>query len=196
MKTTITILLLSCIGAGVKAQTTDRADFEKAVKEVITAFKKKDNKVIKKYIDKENGVYILQRPGVFDNYYHYTSLDLTTKEYPQSVAAYKGNTGFTLRYPAKMPTYSCDTEKWSKTGAFADTSGKDKLLSTTAKNLVKYEVKEVPQKEIKKLEAFEKGARRIVFADGETDYVVFYLVWRKSKWVLAIIDAVTGDCSA
>jgi len=192
-------ILICCLFTGIVttgfSQATKKSDFEKAVKEITTAVKKKNNKALKKYIDPKAGIYLLYRNGVFDQYMHMKTFDLTNQGFPEAALRYNGSGSTTVRY-TRMPGYSCDTDKWTKTGTFADTSGKQTQLSQTAKNLVKYEVQVVPKKEIKALEAFEKGNWKVIVADNKGNSCIFYLVYKNNRWYLSFFDTVTTDCSA
>lgn len=192
-------LLLCCLFISITAagfsQNTKKTAFEKAVKDIVTAFKQKNNTAFKKYVDAKAGLYLLYRQGVFDQYARMKTIDLKAIGFPEIAVQYTGTTKISLRY-GRMPEYSCDSEKWSKNGAFADTSGKLYQLSETAKNLVKYEVVDIPKKEIKALEAFEKGNWKVIVADKNGQSCVFYLMYKNNRWYISIIDTVTTDCSA
>lgn len=187
--------LFTCMVTTGFSQTTKKSSFEKTVKDITTAIKQKNNKALKKYIDPKAGLYLLYRNGVFDQYMHLKTFDLTNKGFPEAALSYNGSGGKPVRY-ARMPDYSCDNDKWTKNGTFADTSGKLHQLSETAKNLVKYEVQEVSRKEIKALEAFEKGNWKVIVADKNGQSCIFYLMYKNNRWYLSIIDTVTTDCSA
>lgn len=177
------------------AQTSKKISFEKAAKDLVTALKNKNNAAFKKYVDAQTGFYLLYRNGVFDQYMLMKTINLRGEGFPEAAVQYGGTTKIKLLY-GRMPEFDCDTDTWSKNGAFADTSGKLKQLSQTAKNLVKYEVKEIPAKEIKALEAFEKGNWKVIVADKNGQSFVFYLKYKNNRWYISIIDTVTTDCSA
>lgn len=188
-------LLLAGIALTGTAQSSKKASFEKAVKDIVLALKKKNNTALKKYVDAKTGFYLLYRNGVFDQYMQMKTINLRGQGFPEAAVHYEGATGIKLYY-ARMPEFDCETDSWSKNGAFADSSGKLKQLSQTAKNLVKYEVKEISKKEIKALEVFEKGNWKVIVADKNGQSFVFYLKYKNNRWYISIIDTVTTDCSA
>lgn len=191
--------LLYCLFMGIAAkgfsQTPKRASFETAVKNIVTAVKQKNNAAFKKYVEAKTGFYLLYRNGVFDQYTLLKNINLSGTGFPEAAVQYSGKTGISLRY-GHMPAYTCDTDKWSKTGAFADTSGKLHQLSQTARDRVKYEVEEIPEKKIKALEVFEKGNWKVIVADKNGQSFIFYLMYKNNRWYISIIDTVTTDCSA
>ena len=178
------------------AQTSKRASFEKAVQQLLTALKKNDNRAFKQFIDAKTGFYLLYRSGVFDQYLHLRSTNLNDHtKYPETNIAYSGSIPSKLNYTT-MPVYDCDTDKWTKTGSFADTSGKLTPVSAIAANLVKYDLQKVSKKEMQQLKAIERQSWKVVLANKKGDHCVFYLAWRNKRWVLAVFDTVTTDCSA
>lgn len=172
-------------------QPSKEKDFVRTLKNVVTAFAKRDSAALSKYIDRKTGVYILNRIGVVDIYNHFTTLGFSDMTYPNA-PFYNGVKLTSLKY-AKLPTFDC--EKWTKTGTFVDTTRTDHLLSKIAKNLNKELKRKIPAKTINEFYNLENKSRRIVIADNNWNELIIYLSFISNKWVLTIIDKATCDCS-
>src|SRR5690242_11629352 len=91
----------SCFGQ------TKEEKFKSAVKGIVTAFSRQDSAQLSRYIDRDMGVYHLDRVGVFDHYYHYKSIGFSNKRYPQALLRYAKNIQLLpLKYSA-LPTFNC-----------------------------------------------------------------------------------------
>ena len=190
MKYFISYLLLFALNSSV-AQSVNEKEFLITVKTVVAALKSRDSVTLLKYTDEKRGVYIIYRPGVLDTYKRYSRLSFTDTTYPNA-PFYDDAQLTTIRYTA-LPTYNCET--WCKTGTFVDTTRRDHLLSTVAKNLAKQIEGSVSKKTMMDFYKLEMVSRRIVIAsDNETD-LIFYLSFLNNKWVLTIIDKISNDCS-
>jgi hypothetical protein len=172
-------------------QTSKEKDFSLTLKKVVAALSTRDSASLSKYINRGTGVYILNRPGVMNTYKHFRTLGFSDATYP-NLPFYDGVKLTPLKY-TRLPTYDC--EKWTKTGTFVDTTQTDHLLSTIAKNLNKEFKNEVPAKTINEFYQLENKSRRIVIAENNGHELIIYLSFINNKWVLTIIDKVTGDCS-
>lgn len=173
------------------AQTSKERDFSLTLKKVVAALSSRDSLTLSKYINKSTGIYILNRPGVFNTYKHITTPGFSDSSYP-NVPFYDGVRLTPLQY-AKLPDYDC--EKWTKTGTFVDTTKTDHLLSGIAKTLHKEFNGEVSTKKINEFYLLENKSRRIVIAENNGNELIIYLSFINNKWVLTIIDKVTTDCS-
>lgn len=174
------------------AQPVKEKEFSATVKAVVTALKNRDSVTLLKYTDKKWGVYIIYRPGILDAYKQYAYLSFRDSAYP-NVPFYDDVKLTSIRY-ATLPTYTCETEAWNKTGTFVDTTTRSHLLSFVAKNLAKQIEGSVSPKTIKDLHALEMVSRRVVIASTNDD-LIFYLGYLNNKWVLTIIDKISSDCS-
>ncbi len=172
-------------------QPAKEKNFLLTLKEVVTALSSRDSSALSRYIDKNTGVYILNRIGVFDSYKRFTTLGFSDSTYP-NVPFYDSVKLTPLTY-SKLPKYDC--EKWTKTGTFTDTSQTDHLLSKIATNLNKEFKDEVPAKTINEFYQLENKSRRIVIAENNGNELIIYLSFINNKWMLTIIDKVTCDCS-
>jgi hypothetical protein len=169
-------------------------DFEQVAFQVLEAFRNKDTVAIQSLVAADQGVYLLFRAGVFDEYTKMGSLDWENV-YLRAVLSYELTDDFTLRYES-LPAFDCDSLLWSKQGFYCDTTAVDRLLSTTTRNLVTYREDPIKPKTIEALAATEKSARRLVWASKKGHSLVFYLIKHQQKWYLWMIDTVTTDCSA
>lgn len=172
-------------------QSSKEQDFVWTLKKVVTALSKRDSVTLSRYIDKKNGVYILNRIGVFDSYEHLATLGFSDTTYPN--APFYDNVKLTTLKYSKLPTFDC--EKWTKTGTFVDTTRTDHLLSKIAKDKNKELKGKVSTKTINEFYNLENKSRRIVIADNNWNELIIYLSFINNKWVLTIIDKATCDCS-
>ncbi len=172
-------------------QASKNQEFSRALTKIVTALASRDSAGLSNYIDKNTGVYIINRPGVTDSYKHYTTLGFTDTTYP-NVPFYDDVKLTPLRYE-KLPEYDC--EIWTKTGTFVDTTHTDHLLSETAKYLKKEVDEHIPESTIDGFYELENKSRRVVIADNDGKELIIYLSYINEKWVLTIIDKVTADCS-
>ncbi len=173
-------------------QASREKDFSWTLKKVVVALSSRDSSTLSQYIDKSTGIYILNRIGVFNTYKRFPTLGFSDTTYP-NVPFYDSVKLTPLKY-ARLPTFDC--EKWTKTGTFVDTTQTDHLLSKIAKHLNKEFKNEVPAKTINDFYKLENKSRRIVIAENNGNELIIYLSYINNKWMLTIIDKVTGDCSS
>lgn len=169
-------------------------DLEKTIIQVVKAFKEKDTKTLNKLISKEKGLIVLFKRGAFNEYSKTDKIDFDNPA-PEYPPYFDFSTDYKLTFNI-LPTFSCDTMKWSKNGLFCDTTTIDNLLSTTAQNLKKYREDNISESEIKAFEELEESSRRIVLSDNEGGELIFYLTFINGKWHLTILDRLSSDCSA
>lgn len=191
MKLPSIIIAALCSAALSFGQSPKEKQFANTLKQVVTALTTRDSATLARYTDKATGVYILNRPGVFNTFTHYPALGFSDCTYP-NLPFYDGVRLTPLKY-GKLPGYDC--EKWTRTGTFVDTTKIDHLLSDIAKKLNAEFGNEVPKKKIDEFYKLENKSRRVVIAENEGNELIIYLSYLNSKWVLTIIDKVTGDCS-
>jgi hypothetical protein len=182
---------LACI-LPAHAQPAKEAAFKAALADIVQKFVKRDSAGLAKYIDKKTGVYQLHRIGIQDTYDHHSSIGFSDTSYPYIL--YFKNVKLTPLIYGRLPTYDC--EKWSKFGTFTDTTLRDNLLTKTALSRKRNINFEVSQEDLKKITTLESISRRVVIVNNnDWDYFVIYLSYINGKWVLTIIDNLTGDCS-
>ncbi len=187
------ILFLAVSGI-ISAQNVKEQSFTQSVKEVVQLLVNKDSLGIKKYIDKNTGVFLIFRPGVMDNYVNFESISFNDQVYPNFIVP--ANIKITKVKYGKLPTYSCENERWSKIGCYVDTTVVDHLLSNTAKNMAEYLEVKIEKQEIDRLFNLETISRKVVIVNQSGDGIVLYLSYIKNQWYLTIIDEVSDDCSA
>lgn len=172
-------------------QASKNQEFSRALTNIVTALASRDSATLANYIDKNTGVYIINRIGVTDSYKHFTTLGFTDTTFP-NVPFYDDVKLTTLRYE-KLPDYDCET--WTKTGTFVDTTQTDHLLSNTAKYLKKEFDEKISDKTINGFYVLENKSRKVVIAENDGKELMIYLSYINNKWMLTIIDKVTADCS-
>ena len=195
MTSPIFLLLLLIAHVLSFGQETKEQQFKTTVQKVVTAFSKQDSAAISKYINKEIGLYQLDRVGVFDNYNHFKTLSFSDKTYPQVLFSQSKNIQLlSLKY-ATLPRWSCENEAWSKKGLFVDTTRTDHLVSKICKDRNKFVPDHIPDKTIRFFYDLENKSRRIVLFDNNGIELVFYLSFFNGKWFLTIVDNISSDCS-
>lgn len=169
-------------------------NLESAIIGLVTAFKEKNQSAVSSFVSKEQGVIVLFRFGIFDQYQKTSTIDFETPV-PDYFPYYDFSTDLNLSFES-LPTYDCSALEWTKIGMFCDTTKTSHLLSKTAKNLNTYMDGNISEKEIKSFENLEKNSHRIVVCDSTEGKFIFYLTRISKRWYLTIIDRVTSDCSS
>jgi hypothetical protein len=169
--------------------------FKTTVENIVVAFSKQDSATVSKYINKNVGLYQLDRIGVFDHYNHFKTLSFSGTTYPQVLFNQSKNIKLPILKYAELPTWNCDKKAWSKKGLYVDTTKTDHLLSKICKNRNNYIPDTIPNKTIQFFHNLENKSRRIVLYDNSKVELVFYLTYLNDKWFLTIIDNVSSDCS-
>ena len=176
-------------------QITKEEQFKTTVQKIVAAFSKQDSASVSKYINKEIGLYQLDRVGVFDHYNHFTTVSFSDKTYPQILFTQSKNIQpLPLKY-TRLPTWSCDKGAWSKKGLFVDTTRTDHLVSNICKDRNKLVPDTIPTKTIQFFYRLENKSRRLVLYDNNGIELIIYLSFLNGKWFLTIVDNVTSDCS-
>jgi len=197
-KTTLkhsTLVLIIC-GLLFSCQTKENknGNLGSTIVQVVKAFKEKDAPTLNSLIPKDKGLIVLYKPGTMVKYGKTDRIDFE-KRIPEYLPNYHFVSDFKIKFE-NLPTYDCETMKWSKQGLYCDSINIDSLLSGTAVNLNKFVGDNIPESEIKSLMDLEKNSRRIVLSDNEKGELVFYLTLINYKWYLTILDSVSSDCGA
>jgi hypothetical protein len=174
---------------------TKEQKFKLTIDQIVSAFARQDSLKLAQFINKEIGVYQLDRIGVFDHYNHFTSISFSKNKYPQVLFNQSKNIKLLPLKYSTLPTFSCDKESWSKTGLFVDTTKTDHMLSKICKDRNKNVPDSIPNKTIQFFYDLENKSRRVVLIDNSGTELVFYLSYINNKWSLTIIDNVSSDCS-
>ena len=169
-------------------------NLENTIVKVIKAFKEKDELTLNKLVIKEKGLITIYRRGVFDEYQKSEKINFENPV-PEYLPYFDFSTDYNVAFES-LPTFDCDSLKWSKTGLFCDKNKTNRLLSNTAKNLKEYRKDKISEKEIQSFEELEKSSQRIILIDNNEGELIFHLTFINKKWYLTIIDRVTSDCSA
>lgn len=162
--------------------------------QVVKAYNAKDAQKLNELINTETGITFFYRQGAFNGYEKEPAIDFE-KPVPEYFPYTELVTDYKIRFES-LPVYDCDTEMWSKTGLFCDTTQSDHLFSQILKDLVEYRGDRIPKTEIEKYVTLENNSHRIVLTDKNNDQLIFYLTRINNKWQLTIIDRASGDCSA
>lgn len=174
---------------------TKEQKFKSTIEQIVSAFSRQDSLKLAQFINKEIGVYQLDRIGVFDHYNHFKSISFSKNTYPEVLFTESKNIKLIPLKYSTLPTFNCDKGNWSKTGLFADTTKTHHLLSTICKDRNKNVPDLIPEKTIRFFYDLENKSRRIVLNDNGGIELVFYLSYINNKWFLTIIDNVSSDCS-
>lgn len=174
--------------------------FEQVVNQVIAGFQQRDNSKINSLIHRDIGLYVMYRPGVMDTYNRTERLDFNAPipgylpyESPSRNALKRYNK--VTRYNI-TPRFDCDKERWNMTGLFVGRTGENHLLSESAKWLKKYEIPDLPDKDIAAMKRVESVSRRVVLIADDDSSLVFHLSHIRGKWYLTLLDRLSDDCSA
>lgn len=177
-----------------KPAENSNAELEKTIIQVVKAFKENDAATLNKMISPDKGLTVLFRRGVLDEFIKLDKIDFTNP-----VPDYKFYTDFTAVDKVvfePIPTFDCESMKWSKQGLFCDTTVVDQILSTTALNQNEYGGQQIAEADINAMKELEKNSKRVVLSDAQGGELVFYLTNINDQWFLTIVDRVTSDCSA
>ena len=190
----ITIISLLLFLHSVCFGQTKEEKFKSIIEQVVSAFAKQDSVKLAKYVNKEIGVYQLDRVGVFNHYNHFKLVSFSDVIYPQVLFNQSKNLKLhPLKYAA-LPIFSCDKGTWSKKGLFVDTTKTDHFLSKICKQRNKNVPDSIPEKTVRFFYDLENKSRRVVLNDTKGVELVFYLSYINNKWFLTIIDNVSSDC--
>lgn len=168
--------------------------FDKSIIQIVKALGAGDSGLVNQFIHPQFGIVVLLRRGTMDRYEKANKIDFNhpiPEHQPYSLFKIDSN----IKYQ-QLPTFDCGLEKWSKIGLYCDTTFKDNILSTTAKNLKEFMNENIPVEIIEKFVEIDKSSRRIVLVDNNGGEIIFYLTLIENKWYLTIIDRVTSDCSS
>jgi hypothetical protein len=174
---------------------TKEQKFKSTIDQIVSAFAGQDSIKLAQFINKEIGVYQVDRIGVFNHYSHFKSISFSKNTYPQVLFNQSKNIKLLPLKYSMLPTFSCAKGSWSKTGLFADTTKTDHLLSKICRDRNKNVPDSIPEKTIRFFYGLENKSRRIVLNDNSGTELVFYLSYINNKWFLTIIDNVSSDCS-
>jgi hypothetical protein len=184
------VVCLACILPAL-AQPSKEAVFKAALADIVQKFVKRDSAGLAKYIDKKTGVYQLHKIGIQDTYEHHNTIGFSDSTYPYIL--YFVYVKLTPLIYGRLPTHDC--ENWSKQGTFLDTTLKDNLLTKTALSQKRNANFQVSQDDLEKITTLESISRRVVIINNDRDFFIIYLSYINGKWMLTIIDNLTGDCS-
>lgn len=173
------------------AGQSKEAAFRSTLQSVVQKIAARDSAGLSKYIDKNTGVYLLHRIGIQDVYDHYNTIGFSDSSYPYIL--YFKNVKLTPLKYARLPQN--DHEKWSGFGTFVDTVLRDQLLTKTALSMKQDSNKPISQAELNKLTVLESISRKVMVVNNNRNYLILSLTYINNKWMLTIIDALTGDWS-
>ena len=176
------------------AQPNKEEDFKKVLEAVVLGFSKQDSIAIEKYINKDIGVYQLDRIGVFDHYNHFKAVSFADS-YPTVLFRNASRIQLLPLQYGTLPVYDCEKE-WNKKGLYVDTTKTDHLPSKICQDWNANAGHDpIPDATIQFFRDLENNSRRIVLWDNNKRELVFYLSYLNGKWYLTVVDNVTSDCS-
>ena len=197
IKLVLVVLLISGLSFNLnscKPAENTNAELEKTIVQVVKAFQENDAATLNKMISPDKGLTILFRRGVLDEFVKLDKID-----FANPVPDYNFYAAFTAVDKVvfeSLPTFDCESMKWSKSGLFCDTTVADQILSTAALNQNEFGGQQIAETDINAMKELEKNSKRVVLSDAQGGELVFYLTKINDQWFLTIVDRVTSDCSA
>ena len=186
-------IILSLLTSGY-TQSDKEQDFKKVLRAVVLGFSKQDSIAVEKYINKDIGVYQLDRIGIFDHYNHFKAVSFASS-YPTVLLRNASRIQLLPLKYGSLPVYDCEKE-WSKKGLYVDTTSIDHLPSKICKDWnADAGHQPISNATIQFFRDLENKSRRVVLWDNNKRELVFYLSYLNGKWYLTIVDNVTSDCS-
>jgi len=169
------------------APAPDVTDFRTVWPELKNKLTSADAALRDEPIDPAIGLYLFDNPGAFEIVRKLTGFS----DVPGGVPVL---TGCVLRDSRKVPTFSCDTEKWSEEGCL-HVENPALRLAKVAENMIKFvedrALTDEDKKHLGELERIERLITHAVFFNDRTYYFGFI----DGTWRLIALDAVT-PCSA
>jgi hypothetical protein len=162
-----------------------------AIHQAILAFMFKDEQRLN--IIKDFGVAYVNAPGI------YKTFSLSDKvpfgaELNGDIGYNEISDSYYINYEA-FPTFSCEEEKWNKSGVYLDTTYFAGTLAGIAKQNNEIGISDWSAKEIKKFEELGKSSREIFIADTEGNALNFILTLWEGEWYLTAVIEV-DPCGA
>lgn len=191
-------------------QISKEEQFVKTAMDVVHKLSESDSVSLSEFIDKKTGIYILYSAGVRRTYVHNYKINYSVP--------FNGNMAyapfferfdkvkFTKIEYSSLPNKDCEgSSKWSKTGAFVDTTKTDHSLSDIAKQLNKIQHEEnegahlgrydqeetISQKIISDCINLELKSRKIVIVENNGNSLIIFLSYIENVWRLTIIDSIS-----
>jgi hypothetical protein len=110
MKYFLTILSVLVIARFSFGQNSKEESFSKAIKDIVQNLTKRDSIGLSKYIDKNEGVYILYTISIQEFYSNYNRLGFSDSTYP--IAPFYDNVKIKKLKYSSLPSFDC--EKWTR----------------------------------------------------------------------------------
>jgi hypothetical protein len=189
---TILFILISVIAL---AQEQKEKDFVRTVLAVEMGFSRLDSMALLKYINKDIGLYQIDRVGIFDHYNHFKNVSFNNLDYPKVL--FRNARGIEIMKLSfeKLPSWDCGKEAWSKMGCYVDSLRTDHQLSSICKWNNRYHGDKISKKTIKAFYELESISRRVVVFDRQHKELVCYLSFIAGSWYLTMLDYASSDCS-
>ncbi len=190
------LMALQLLQMPAKAQDQKETDFKKTCTQILQSLSMKNLSGLNSHINTSNGIYILYRIGVPDEYEQFKKLDgerpFILSEHPVSTKDIKK---YALQY-GRLPSFDCGESVWNKKVFMADSVKKYRPISDIVAFHTKYDGLVLDKKTKATIKFIEKNSRKVVFTGSKSDGFIFYVSYINGKWFLSIIDTVTTDCSA
>jgi len=167
---------------------------EQAINETIFSFRYNDEQRLNGLIMKDFGVAYINTPGIYTTFYISKKLSPDFVGELGDIGYNELSDSYRINYE-KFPVYSCEDEKYNKSGVYCDTTSFYRGLAGIARQNNQVEISNWSAKEIKKFEELGKSSREIFIADTEGRALNFILTLWEDKWYLTSIIEV-DPCGA
>ena len=192
----VLILLSLLILAGCTSAPQGNSEYLSNTEDFITAFNNKDVAEIDKFIDKEYGFFVIYNPGAYSAIMHLNSFgEIMSMDGEYNVANLKVTKLNCSNYREGLePVYSCDDDRWNKTGCFYGTQ-KNLSVAGTYDKMIEYDlIDAVIAPRLRDLAA-KSEANYAYFVYSTNENIGFYFGEKNGKYYLIAIDRVT-PCDA
>jgi len=212
------LIFTACNDKGVKEKQANKSenntiqkeeDFRKTCNALLKSIQEKDSTSFNKFIRPRQGMYVLYRPGAFDEYSNIQKIedDETVSFRFEVMEILEGqDLNVNMKY-GELPIFDCwgpedrNEDYWSKRGYFTDTINKYTPVSMVVADRKEYFEEDISEKERTAITFIEQNSRKVVFTGStDEDYgcigVTFYLMYADGQWWISILDWVFNDCGA
>ena len=194
MKLYFILVWLLFEGMGARAQDQKEERFVETLNAIIHGFSSLDSVAVNKFVHQENGLYLIDRVGVYNHINHFKKVTFKNLKYPLVLFSNAKSIKISKPFFQALPVWDC-TRGWSKWGVYADTTQTDHFVSHFCKTDNKLEPGRYTLNTIHFFHKLETASRRIVAADKSGKELVFYLSFVEGQWYLTILDFASTDCS-
>lgn len=152
----------------------------------------RNQKEANSYVHPVLGLTVIYRPGVSNQFVKIDSLDFSDPSpdyYPYPEISGQGK----LIY-AKLPTYDCAQECWSKLGFYCDTTLRPRELSGIVQFEREFEKNTYTQEDLDLILEAEASSYRIIMTTDNP--LIFHIEKYQGNWYVTTLDRAYGGCDA